>query len=168
MTNDVPPPEQSAAKPVAPLRLAVIGAGPVGLSLALFAARLWPAAEVTLFDARTAGQDVSADPRTLALSLGSVQLLQRLEAWPAADAQAITQVHVSQAPPSLSGTPLVPELTIDAMAEGVPLLGAVLRYGQIVAPLQRAWEAECEAAPVRCRFRCRYSRWSSSVSMPPP
>ncbi|HEV8688895.1 MAG TPA: FAD-dependent monooxygenase [Ideonella sp.] len=153
MSNDVPHPEQSANKPAAPLRLAVIGAGPVGLSLALFAARLWPAAEVTLFDARPAGQDVSADPRTLALSLGSVQLLQRLQAWPSGDAQAITQVHVSQAPPSLSGTPIVPELTIDAMAEGVPLLGAVLRYGQVVAPLQRAWEAECQAAPARCRFR---------------
>src|SRR6185436_8970931 len=99
------------------------------------------------------GQDVSGDPRTLALSLGSVQLLQRLEVWPAADAQPIQRVHVSQAPPSLSGTPLVPELTIDAMAEGVPLLGAVLRYGQVVAPLQRAWEAECAAAPARCRFR---------------
>jgi 2-octaprenyl-6-methoxyphenol hydroxylase len=135
------------------VRLAVIGAGPVGLTLALFAARLWPGAEVTVFDARPATQDVSADPRTLALSLGSIQLLQRLQAWPQAQAQPIVQVHVSQAPPTLTGVPIRPELTIRALDEGVPQLGAVLRYGQVVAPLQQAWAAECEAAPARCRLR---------------
>jgi len=148
--------DSTAATPVPalrPVRLAVIGAGPVGLTLALFAARLWPEAEISLFDARPAEQDVSADPRTLALSLGSVQLLQRLGVWPAAEAQPIVQVHVSQAPPTLTGVPIRPELTIRALDEGVPLLGAVLRYGQVVAPLQRAWEAECAAAPARCRFR---------------
>jgi 2-octaprenyl-6-methoxyphenol hydroxylase len=137
----------------APVRLAVIGAGPVGLALALYAARLWPQAQVTVFDARPAEKDVAGDPRTLALSLGSVQLLQRLEVWPAGDAQPILQVHVSQAPPTLAGVPLRPELTIRAAEEAVPQLGAVLRYGQIVAPMQRAWEAECAAAPERCRFR---------------
>lgn len=155
-TAQAPSLHQPAASPVPalrPVRLAVIGAGPVGLALALFAARLWPEAEVSLFDARPAGQDVSADPRTLALSLGSVQLLQRLGVWPAADAQPIQQVHVSQAPPTLTGVPIQPELTIRALDEGVPQLGAVLRYGQVVAPLQRAWEAECAAAPQRCRFR---------------
>ncbi|MFO1338381.1 MAG: FAD-dependent monooxygenase [Burkholderiaceae bacterium] len=141
------------APAVAPVRLAVIGAGPVGLALALFAARLWPAAEVTVFDARPADKDVASDPRTLALSLGSVQLLQRLGVWPADDARAITQVHVSQAPPTLTGLPIRPELTIRALDEGVPLLGAVLRYGQVVAPLQAAWQAACAAAPQRCRFR---------------
>ncbi len=141
------------APAMAPVRLAVIGAGPVGLALALFAARLWPAAEVTVFDARPADKDVASDPRTLALSLGSVQLLQRLGVWPADDARAITQVHVSQAPPTLTGLPIRPELTIRALDEGVPLLGAVLRYGQVVAPLQAAWQAACVAAPQRCRFR---------------
>lgn len=156
MPNDtaaVNHPHETAALATVPLRLAVIGAGPVGLTLALFAARLWPAAEITLFDARPAGQDVSRDPRTLALSLGSVQLLQRLDVWPADQAQAITQVHVSQAPPTLTGLPIKPELVINAFDEGVPQLGAVLRYGQVVAPLQRAWEVECAAAPARCHFR---------------
>jgi 2-polyprenyl-6-methoxyphenol hydroxylase-like FAD-dependent oxidoreductase len=134
-------------------RLAVIGAGPVGLTLALFAARLWPEASVTVFDARPASLDVSADPRTLALSLGSIQLLQRLQVWPAAQAQPIVQVHVSQAPPTLTGVPIRPELTIRALDEGVPQLGAVLRYGQVVAPLQQAWAEECEAAPSRCQLR---------------
>jgi 2-octaprenyl-6-methoxyphenol hydroxylase len=159
-------PDDAAAAPASPsidravpvpasglTRLAVIGAGPVGLTLALSAARLWPESEVTVFDARPPEQDVSADPRTLALSLGSIQLLQRLQAWPATQAQPIVQVHVSQAPPTLTGVPIRPELTIRAIDEGVPQLGAVLRYGQVVAPLQQAWMAECEAAPARCRLR---------------
>ena len=60
------------------LDIAVIGAGPVGLGLALLAAQSLPHASITVFDARDPQRDVAADPRTLALSLGSVQLLQRL------------------------------------------------------------------------------------------
>ena len=81
------------------LNLAVIGAGPVGLALALHAAQALPQARVTLFDARPADKDVSGDPRALALSLGSVQLLERFGAWRADLAQPILEVHVSQAPP---------------------------------------------------------------------
>ncbi len=81
-------------------KIAVVGAGPVGLALALHASRLMPQASITLFDARPADRDVSGDPRTLALSLGSVQFLQRLGCWPEAAAQAISEVHVSQAPPT--------------------------------------------------------------------
>jgi glycine/D-amino acid oxidase-like deaminating enzyme len=86
-----------------PLRLAVVGAGPVGLSLALHAARSLPQAHISVFDARAIDTDVSGDPRTLAMSLGSVQLLQRLGAWPGDLAQPITEVHVSQHGPSLDG-----------------------------------------------------------------
>jgi 2-octaprenyl-6-methoxyphenol hydroxylase len=129
------------------LKLAVIGAGPVGLALALHAANALPDAQVTLFDARPADKDVSGDPRTLALSLGSVQLLQRLGAWRAESAQPIAEVHVSQQAPSLvaafSKRLAEPELTIRALDEAVPMLGAVLSYGAIVAPLQAVWlEAE--------------------------
>ena len=63
-----------------PLKLAVVGAGPVGLALALHAAATLDHVAVTLFDARPRDKDVAGDPRTLALSLGSVQLLQRLGA----------------------------------------------------------------------------------------
>src|SRR4051812_45535928 len=84
-----------------PIDIAVVGAGPAGLALALLAARTLPRARVTLLDARPADGDVGADPRTLALSLGSVQLLQRLIPWPA-QAQPIVEVHVSQQPPSLA------------------------------------------------------------------
>ena len=83
-------------------KLAVIGAGPVGLALALHAASALPDAEITLFDARPLDKDVAGDPRTLALSLGSVQLLQRLGAWRAENAQPIAEVHVSQQAPSLA------------------------------------------------------------------
>ena len=132
-------------------RIAVIGAGPVGLTLALHAARMLPSAGITLFDARDAAHDVSGDPRALALSLGSVQLLKRLRAWPARGAQPISQVHVSQQPPTLPwGTP---EVTIRAIDEGVPMLGAVLRYGALLAPLQQAWFAESTREPARLQTR---------------
>ncbi|WP_284618087.1 FAD-dependent monooxygenase [Aquabacterium humicola] len=140
------------------LNIAVIGAGPVGLALALHAARTLPTSRISVFDARPVDKDVSADPRTLALSLGSVQLLQRLQAWPAADAQPILEVHVSQAPPTLAFAGGLQRLGLgDAEAtvriraedEAVPLLGAVLGYGQLVAPLQRAWLEVAAQAPER-------------------
>jgi 2-octaprenyl-6-methoxyphenol hydroxylase len=139
------------------LNLAVIGAGPVGLALALHAARALPQASVTLFDARPLDKDVSGDPRALALSLGSVQLLERLGAWRAELAQPILEVHVSQAPPST--TALLgswfgePALQIRAIDEAVPLLGAVLTYGGIVAPLQAAWLDAERADPQRLHSR---------------
>ena len=154
----------------ATLDIAVIGAGPVGLALALHAASALPEARISVFDARPFEKDVSADPRTLALSLGSVQLLERLGAWVAADAQPILEVHVSQQPPSmppfaallprrLADALAEPELRIRAVDEAVPLLGAVLSYGAIVAPLQRAWGA----AQARERERLS-SRFGQSVS----
>ena len=139
------------------LKLAVVGAGPVGLTLALAAARHLPQAEVTVFDARAADKDVSIDPRTLALSWGSVQLLQRLNAWVPGAAQPISAVHVSQQQPVMDG--LLgrwlgePEVRLSAADEGVPMLGAVLSYGAITAPLQKAWEALCAAEPARLRSR---------------
>ena len=134
-------------------RIAVIGAGPAGLALALQAARLLPGADITLFDARPADKDVSGDPRALALALGSVQALQRLGAWPAQAAQAITEVLVSQAPPTLSlpwGDGLV---HLRAADEGVPQLGAVLRYGTLVAAMQRVWLAAEAREPHRLHSR---------------
>ena len=140
-----------------PMRLAIVGAGPAGLTLALLAARLLPQAQISLFDARPLDRDVSADARTLALSLGSVQLLQRLGAWQSSAAQAILQVHVSQAPPTLQhpifGAAGEPEVVISAAEQGVAQLGAVLAYGQLVAPLQAAWEAAAAAEPTRLSSR---------------
>jgi len=142
------------------LRLAIVGAGPAGLTLALLAARALPQAQISLFDARPLERDVSGDPRTLALSLGSVQLLERLGVWRGVKAQPILEVHVSQAPPTLSsplfGVSGEPEVLISAVEQQVEQLGAVLAYGQLVAPLQAAWQALDEPRLV--------SRFASPVS----
>jgi 2-octaprenyl-6-methoxyphenol hydroxylase len=139
------------------LSIAVVGAGPVGLSLALHAARHLPRAQLTLYDARPAELDVSRDPRTLALSLGSVQLLQRLGAFDATAAQPILEVHVSQQPPTGAALARLvgaeAELRIRAQDEGVPMLGAVLAHGRIVAPLQAAWLAAAGHEPHRLHTR---------------
>ncbi len=145
------------------LSLAVVGAGPVGLALALHAAHALPDARIVLFDARPADKDVSGDARTLALSLGSVQLLKRVGAWNEDAAQRITEVHVSQQPPSLpavlGGWIAEPEVRIRAIDEAVPMLGAVLGYGAIVAPLQRAWFDAVAKAPGRL-----FTRFGTSVT----
>ena len=145
--------------------IAVIGAGPVGLGLAVHAARALPQARVTLFDTRAAHGDVSRDARTLALSLASVQMLERLGAWDDASAQPIVEVHVSQQGPSLAGEWAArlrarrgldsdaSTLQIRAVDEGVPMLGAVLSYGAIVEPLQREWLAGVQRDPKRLMSR---------------
>ena len=146
-----------------PLKLAVIGAGPVGLALALHAAAALAEAEITLFDARPIDKDVAGDPRTLALSLGSVQLLQRLGAWRPESAQPIAEVHVSQDAPSLltavSSRFGEPALTIRAIDEAVPMLGAVMSYGDVVAPLQAVWLETQARAPQRL-----FNRFGSNVT----
>ncbi len=150
--------ESRADGAAAPLRIAVVGAGPAGLALALAAARGLPTAEVSLHDARPLEKDVSADPRTLALALGSVQTLQRLGAFDDG-AEPIRAVHVSQQAPTLSmwrgpsARQREPELALRAADLGVPQLGAVRAYGGIVAPLQRAWLAAAAAEPARLHTR---------------
>jgi 2-octaprenyl-6-methoxyphenol hydroxylase len=134
-------------------RIAVIGAGPVGLALALHASRQMPRAQITVFDARPAEHDVAADPRTLALSLGSVMFLERLGVWPKAQAEPIRDVHVSQQTPAWPGRAAQPEVTLSARALGVPMLGAVLGYGALLAPLHRAWFDAVAAEPQRLSAR---------------
>ncbi|HET9821581.1 MAG TPA: FAD-dependent monooxygenase [Burkholderiaceae bacterium] len=134
-----------------PLRIAVVGAGPVGLALALLAARTLPQATLSLFDARPAEADVSGDARTLALSLGSVQLLERLDAWAGDRAEPIRAIRVSQQPavlpvPSTLGAARV---HLSAQALGVPMLGAVVGYGTLVAPMRAAWLRAAATHPQR-------------------
>ena len=130
-------------RPTTPPRLAVIGGGPVGLSLALLARQRLPGWSVSVFDTRDAAKDIAGDPRTLALSLGSVQMLERLRAWPGAQAAPIRQVHVSQAPPTLATPFGEPVVHIRADELDVPMLGAVLSYGTLLAPLQKAFLDAC-------------------------
>ena len=137
-------------------RVAVVGAGPVGLVLALLAARQWPqAGQISLFDARAEDAPLEHDKRTLALSLGSVQTLQRLAVWPEsgvlAGAAAIQRIHVSQTPPSawagVGSAREEPAVRLSAGDIAAPLLGAVLGYGRLLAPLQAAWLAAVRSQP---------------------
>ncbi|MDG0861696.1 2-octaprenyl-6-methoxyphenyl hydroxylase [Pelomonas aquatica] len=136
------------------MNLAVIGAGPAGLALALLAAERLPQARIHLFDTRPLDRDVGGDARTLALNLGSIRLLQRLGAWRPDAAQAIQAVHVSQAPPA----PVAGEVWLRAAELGVPQLGAVLPYGALVAPLQQRWLALAAAQPARL-----FTRFATAV-----
>jgi 2-octaprenyl-6-methoxyphenol hydroxylase len=112
-----------------PLRvdIAICGAGPVGMALAVFLmARGVSAQSIALIDAKPVAQ-AESDPRSLALSWGSRQLLEQVHAWPAATTP-ITEIHVSRR--RHFGRTL-----IDCSEYGLPALGYVTRYGALVAAL---------------------------------
>ena len=73
--------------------LLIVGAGPVGLALAL--ALKDAGLDIVLADAR-AREAVTKDPRDLALAHGSRLTLQRLGVWDAIAATAIEHIHISQ------------------------------------------------------------------------
>src|SRR3954467_7961422 len=73
------------------LDVAIIGAGPVGATLAASLASQGVSVEV--FEARTAP---SSDARVLALSQASAEQLRELRAWPSGDSTPILSIHVSQ------------------------------------------------------------------------
>lgn len=107
--------------------IAICGAGPAGMALAaLLVKRGVPAARIALIDAKTLAQ-ASHDPRSLALSWGSRQILEEVHAWPAL-ATAIEQIHVSRR--GQFGRSL-----IDRSDYQLPALGYVTRYGDIVTAL---------------------------------
>ena len=109
--------------------ITICGAGPVGLTLAAFLIQRGVAPErLLLVDAKTAEQS-AADPRSIALSFGSRQILERIGAWPIA-AQEITQIHVSRR--GHFGRTL-----IDAGDYAVPALGYVTRYGALISTLNQ-------------------------------
>src|SRR3990167_706452 len=110
--------------------IAICGAGPVGLALAAFLVRRGVVpARIALIDAKTLDQ-VSHDPRSIALSYGSRQLLDQICAWPATT-NPIDQIHVSRR--GHFGRTL-----IDRADFGVPALGYVTRYGTLVTALADA------------------------------
>ncbi len=116
--------------------VAICGAGPVGLALAaLLARRGVPGERIALIDAKSLGQAIS-DPRSIALAWGSRQLLEDVKAWPI-EATPIHQIHVSRR--GHLGRSLM-----DRDEHGLPALGYVTRYGEVVDALARA----CERAGV--------------------
>lgn len=112
--------------------IAILGAGPTGLALAL-ALREGPWS-VAVFDAASAASAASgeADPRALALSAGSRQLLTRIDAWP--EATAIRNIDISQ-----SGGRASAGLYAESL--GLAALGYVVRYGDLLATLRRRADA---------------------------
>jgi 2-octaprenyl-6-methoxyphenol hydroxylase len=116
--------------------VAICGAGPVGLALAAFLVRRGVAgSRIALVDGKSLGQAIS-DPRSIALSWGSVQLLEEVGAWPLA-ATPIHEIHVSRR--GQLGRSLM-----DRREHDVPALGYVTRYGAVVDALARG----CDAAGV--------------------
>lgn len=110
--------------------IAICGAGPVGLAFALLLVkRGTPASRIALIDAKTLEQ-VSQDPRSIALSYGSRQILEDVGCWPVA-ADPIHQIHVSR-------RGHFGRTFIDREEYGVPALGYVARYGTLVAALAAA------------------------------
>lgn len=109
--------------------IAICGAGPVGLALAALLVRHGKQANrIALIDAKSVEQSAQ-DPRSIALSYGSQQLLEKIGAWPIA-ATAIHQIHVSRR--AHFGRTL-----IDRAEYALPALGYVTRYGAIVSALDR-------------------------------
>lgn len=107
----------------------IVGGGPVGAAatLALSGSGL----SVGLVDARPP-QIASADPRPIALSHGSRQILERLGVWDALQpATAIERIHISQR----GGFGRV-ELGADEA--GLPALGYVVDYGRLAGALTAA------------------------------
>jgi 2-octaprenyl-6-methoxyphenol hydroxylase len=108
----------------------ICGAGPVGLSTAaLLIARGVAPDSIVLADAKTLAQS-SADPRSMAVSYGSRQILQEIDAWPV-DGNPIRQIHVSRR--GHFGRTL-----IDSADYALPALGYVTRYGNLVKTLSAA------------------------------
>lgn len=110
--------------------LAILGGGPVGLALALLLARRRVPSVV--FDARSVEQ-AGADRRVLALSLGSLQTLAQLTELPAEALAPIRTVIVSSA--GQFGRAVIDESDV-----GAQILGATIRYGDLIAALSDAAE----------------------------
>lgn len=107
--------------------IAICGAGPVGMALAALLVRRGVApARIALIDGKTIEQ-ARLDPRSIALSYGSRQILEEVGAWPLA-ATAIHQIHVSRR--GHFGRTL-----IERDDYQLPALGYVSRYGNLISTL---------------------------------
>ncbi|HEY0585031.1 MAG TPA: UbiH/UbiF/VisC/COQ6 family ubiquinone biosynthesis hydroxylase [Pseudoduganella sp.] len=107
--------------------IAICGAGPAGMALAaLLVKRGVNPSRMVLVDAKPLEQAMQ-DPRTLALSYGSRQILEQVGAWPI-HATAIHEIHVSRR--GQFGRSMI---TRDE--HKLPALGYVTRYGAIVEVL---------------------------------
>lgn len=122
-----------AARPRVPVLIA--GGGPAGLALALMLAHR--RVHSTVLDARPL-EAARADPRLLALSRGTLQMLQPLAALRPESMAAIRNVVVSSA--GEFGRVRIGAEDVARGAADQPL-GATVRYGDLLLPLADACEA---------------------------
>jgi len=111
------------------LDVAIVGAGPVGATMAALAATSGLAIE--LFEARTAP---GSDSRTLALSQASRDLLEEAQSWPAQDATSIDSIHISQ-----KGGP--GRTLLEASGQSLAALGYTVPFAALERSLARRLEA---------------------------
>ena len=110
--------------------IAIVGAGPVGLALAaMLVTRGVKASGIVLIDAKSP-EAAQQDPRSIALSYGSRQLLEKIHAWPSSGTP-ISKIHISRR--GSFGRTLIESSEYD-----LPALGYVCRYGQLVQTLHEA------------------------------
>ncbi|WP_354683175.1 UbiH/UbiF/VisC/COQ6 family ubiquinone biosynthesis hydroxylase [Cupriavidus necator] len=116
--------------------IAIVGGGPVGLALACQLLRTadW---RITLIDAATPAR-AARDPRAIALSHGSRQLLEQIGAWPV-PGSPIEHIHVSQ-------RGRFGHVRLHHDDYGVPALGYVVRYGELCDVLERALARAAQGA----------------------
>lgn len=115
----------------APYDLAIFGGGPVGSALALWTAAQTTRPERLLVLDRQSEAQAQTDPRVIALSAGSLQLLARVAPMDELVAAPITRIHVSQI--GHLGRTL-----LDAREDHVPAYGVVVRYGELMRVLGAA------------------------------
>ena len=108
--------------------IAIVGAGPVGMTLAL--ALKDSGLDIILLDARARGA-ARHDPRVLALSHGSRLTLERLGIWARLPATAIETIHISH-----QGG--LGRSVLRASEYGQPALGYVVAAGELAAALDDA------------------------------
>ncbi|SOY87216.1 UbiH/UbiF/VisC/COQ6 family ubiquinone biosynthesis hydroxylase [Cupriavidus taiwanensis] len=134
-----------------PADIAIVGGGPVGLALACQLLRTtgW---RMVLVDAATPAR-AARDPRAIALSHGSRQLLEQIGAWPV-PGSPIEHIHVSQ-------RGRFGHVRLHHDDYGVPALGYVVRYGELCNVLERALAQAAQAAGegrLRRAFETRIER----------
>ncbi|MGZ5031922.1 MAG: FAD-dependent monooxygenase [Usitatibacter sp.] len=112
------------------LDVAIVGAGPVGATLAALTARA--GLSIALFEARAAA---SNDLRTLALSHASRELLEEAGAWPQSQATPILSIHISQ-----QGGP--GRTLLEASEQRLPALGYTVPFAALESALGARLAAE--------------------------
>ena len=138
-----------AANPAQEFDIVILGAGPVGTTLALLLAG--SRHRVLLVEQRALATGLN-DPRALALSEGARQLLNPHGAWPdttgAGDGRCtpIETIHISQA--GGFGRTL-----IDRQDYRIPALGYVVRYGALIESLHLAFSKALQRYNTQLDYR---------------